>query len=269
MLLVSIFPTVYTVYLSISQWKAYFPDHPWVGVTNFQDLFTLANFYNSLRVSAEFVVLTVTFSILFGLILALALNQNLRGTNVFRAVIILPFTIAPIITGFTWRYLFDTNQGLVGAFILPSLGIHVGSILGNPLNAFLAVVFVDVWTKAPFMFLIILAGLQGISPSLYRAAKIDGANAFSSFRHITLPLLRRVLIIAIILKVIDSVNAFDQIYVMTRGGPGNATQVLGIQGYLIAFSSYNIGQASALGVIMIAISVVAITVLIRYYNKAT
>jgi len=257
------------IYLSISQWKAFFLDHPLVGVTNFVNLFSLANFYNSLRVSAEFVALTVTFSILSGLVLALTLNQNLRGTNVFRAIIILPFTIAPIITGFTWRYLFDSNQGLVGAFILPSLGIHVGSILGNPLNAFMAVVFVDVWTKAPFMFLIILAGLQGISPSLYRAAKIDGAGPFSSFRHITLPLLRRVVIIAVILKVIDSVNAFDQIYVMTRGGPGNATQVLGIHGYLIAFSSYDIGEASALGVIMVIISVVAITFLIRVYNKAT
>jgi ABC-type sugar transport system permease subunit len=265
---VTIFPTVYTIYLSVSQWKAFFLEHPIVGFANFSDLFTLADFYNSLRVSAEFVVLAVSLSILFGLILALTLNQNLRGTNVFRAVIILPFTIAPIITGFTWRYLFDSNQGLVGAFILPSLGIHIGSVLGNPQNAFFAVVFVDVWTKAPFMFLIILAGLQGISPTLYRAAKIDGAGSFSSFRHITLPLLRKVLIIAAILKVIDSVNAFDQIYVMTRGGPGNATQVLGIQGYLIAFSSYNIGEASALGVIMIVISVVAITVLIRYYNRA-
>src|SRR3989441_5681980 len=269
LLLVTIFPTTYMIYLSISQWKAFFLDHPLVGVTNFVNLFSLANFYNSLRVSAEFVALTVTFSILFGLVLALTLNQNLRGTNVFRAIIILPFTIAPIITGFTWRYLFDSDQGLVGAFIFPSLGIHIGSILGNPLNALIAVVFVDVWTKAPFMFLIILAGLQGISPSLYRAAKIDGASAFSSFRHVTLPLLRRVLIIAVILKVIDSVNAFDQIYVMTRGGPGNATQVLGIQGYLIAFSSYDIGEASALGVIMVIISVFAIALLIRYYNKAT
>ena len=269
LLLVTIFPTIYTIYLSISQWTAYFPDHPLVGLSNFANLFSLADFYNSLRVSAEFVALTVTLSILFGLALALALNENLRGRNVFRAIIILPFTIAPIITGFTWRYLFDSNQGLVGAFILPSLGIHIGSILGNPVNAFLAIVFVDVWTKAPFMFLIILAGLQGISPSLYQAARIDGASAISSFRHITLPLLRRVLIIAAILKVIDSVNAFDQIYVMTRGGPGNATQVLGIQGYLTAFSSYNIGEASALGVIMIIISVVAITFLIRYYNKAT
>lgn len=270
MFLVTIFPTVYTIYLSISQWQAFFPDsHPIVGAANFLNLFALADFYNSLRVSAQFVVLSVGLSILFGLILALTLNQNLRGTNLYRAVIVLPFTIAPIITGFTWRYLFDTNQGLVGAFILPSLGLHIGSILGSPLNAFLAVVFVDVWTKAPFMFLIILAGLQGIPPSLYRAAKIDGASAFSSFRHITLPLLKKVLIIATILKVIDSVNAFDQIYVMTRGGPGNATQVLGIQGYLIAFSTYNIGEASALGVIMIVISVVAITILIRYYNKAT
>ena len=265
----TIFPTVFTIYLSVSQWQAYFPDHPFVGAANFLNLFALADFYNSLRVSAEFVVLTVALSILFGLVLALTLNQNLRGTNVFRAVIILPFTIAPIITGFTWRYLFDSNQGLVGAFILPSLGLHIGSILGNPINALLAVVFVDVWTKAPFMFLIILAGLQGIPPTLYRAAKVDGAGAFSSFRHVTLPMLKKVLIIAVILKVIDSVNAFDQVYVMTRGGPGNATQVLGIQGYLTAFSSYNIGEASALGVIMILISVVAITVLIRYYNKAS
>src|SRR2546426_2785560 len=223
LLLVTIFPTTFMIYLSISQWKAFFLDHPLVGVTNFVNLFSLANFYNSLRVSAEFVALTVTFSILSGLVLALTLNQNLRGTNVFRAIIILPFTIAPIITGFTWRYLFDSSQGLVGAFILPSLGINVGSILGNPLNALIAVVFVDVWTKAPFMFLIILAGLQGISPSLYRAAKIDGAGALSSFRHINPPLFRKVLIIALILKVIDSVNAFDQIYLMTRGGPGKPT----------------------------------------------
>ena len=233
------------IYLSISQWKAFLLDHPLVGVTNFVNLFSLANFYNSLRVSAEFVALTVTFSILSGLVLALTLNQNLRGTNVFRAIIILPFTIAPIITGFTWRYLFDSNQGLVGAFIFPSLGIHIGSILGNPLNALIAVVFVDVWTKAPFMFLIILAGLQGISPSLYRAAKIDGAGALSSFRHITLPLLRKVLIIAVILKVIDSVNAFDQIYVISAGGPAGTTNTVAWIVYSNAFRNAQAGLGAA------------------------
>jgi multiple sugar transport system permease protein len=201
------------------------------------------------------------------MVLALALNQGLRGENIFRAFIILPFTIAPVVTGFAWRYLFDSNQGLVGAFILPGLGIHIPTILGSPTNAFAAVVFVDVWSKTPLIFLIILAGLQGIPINLYRAARIDGAGALSSFWHITLPLLRRVMIIAVILKVIDSVNSFDQVYVITTGGPGNATRVLALEGYIVAFSNSDIGMAAALGVLMIIISVIAISILIQYYNK--
>jgi multiple sugar transport system permease protein len=264
---VTIFPTIYTIYLSVTEYKSYVLTHQFVGAKNYLDLMNQANFYNSLHVSALYVVLTVAASIFFGFVLALALNQNLRATSIFRAIVILPFTIAPIITGFTWRYLFDSNQGLVGAFILPLLGLNFGSILGNPTNAFMAIVFADVWSKTPLMFLIILGGLQGISPTLYKAAKIDGASVTSSFTHVTLPLMKRALIIAVILKVIDSVNSFDQVYVMTRGGPGNATQVLAIEGYLIAFSNYNIGMAAALGVVMIVISVISISILIGYYNK--
>jgi len=264
---VTIFPTIYTIYLSLSEYKSYVLTHQFVGAKNYIDLINQANFYNSLHVSALYVLLTVALSIFFGFVLALALNQNLRATSIFRAIVILPFTIAPIITGFTWRYLFDSDQGLVGAFILPLLGLNFGSILGNPTNAFVGIVFADVWSKTPLMFLIILGGLQGISPTLYKAAKIDGASVTSSFGHITLPLMKRALIIAVILKVIDSVNSFDQVYVMTRGGPGNATQVLAIEGYLIAFSNYNIGMAAALGVVMIIISVISISILIRYYNK--
>ena len=257
----------YTIYLSLVEYKSYVLTHPFVGLQNFQLLVSFADFWNSLRVSALYTLATVSLSLLFGMVLALALNQGLKGENIFRAFIVLPFTIAPVVTGFAWRYLFDSNQGLVGAFILPALGIHISTILGSPTNAFAAVVFVDVWSKAPLMFLILLAGLQGIPPNLYRAARIDGAGAFSSFWHITLPLLRRVLIIAIILKFIDSVNSFDQVYVITTGGPGNATRVLALEGYIVAFSNSDIGMAAALGVIMIIVSMIAITILIQYYNK--
>jgi len=257
----------YTIYLSLVEYKSYVLAHPFVGLENFQLLVSFADFWNSLRVSALYTLATVSLSLLFGMVLALALNQGLKGENIFRAFIVLPFTIAPVVTGFAWRYLFDSNQGLVGAFILPALGIHISTILGSPTNAFAAVVFVDVWSKAPLMFLILLAGLQGIPPNLYRAARIDGAGAFSSFWHITLPLLRRVLIIAIILKFIDSVNSFDQVYVITTGGPGNATRVLALEGYIVAFSNSDIGMAAALGVIMIIVSMIAITILIQYYNK--
>lgn len=264
---VTIFPTVYTIYLSFVEYKTYVFTHPFVGLQNYSLLMKFADFWNSLRVSGLFVLCTVTLSIFLGMVLALALNQGLRGENIYRAFIILPFTIAPVVTGFAWRYLLDSNQGLIGAFLLPALGIHIPTILGNSTNAFVAIVVADVWSKTPLMFLIILAGLQGIPPNLYRAARIDGANALQTFWHITLPSLKRVLIIAIILKVIDSVNSFDQVYVITSGGPGNATRVLALEGYIIAFSESDIGRAAALGVIMILISIVAITILLRYYNQ--
>lgn len=264
---VTIFPTAYTIYLSLVQYKTYIFSHPFVGLQNYAYLVQSPDFWNSLSVSGVFVLCTVSLSIFFGLILALSLNQKLRGENVFRAFVILPFTIAPVVTGFAWRYLLDSNQGLLGAFILPGLGIHIPTILGSPSGALAAVIMADVWTKTPLMFLIILAGLQGIPPNLYKAAKVDGAGAWSTFSRITLPSLRRVMLIALILKVIDSVNDFDQVYVMTAGGPGTATRVLAVQGYETAFPFSNIGEAAALGVIMIIISLIAITILIRYYNK--
>jgi ABC-type sugar transport system permease subunit len=261
---VSAYPLAFNLYISFHHFLTISPETPFIGFGNYEFLFRNPDYLNSLRVSLIYTTATVALSFFLGLILALLLNEELRGQRVFRTIMILPLTIAPVVVGFAWRYLLNPELGLYGAVLLPTLGLNLKAILGDPTIALWAVILADVWGRTPLMFLILLAGLQAIPRDLYRAAKVDGANRLTVFRYVTLPMLRPAIVVALMLKIIDSINAFDAIYVMTGGGPGNATQVFSVFGVRLAFQFYNLGAASALGFTMVVISSIAASILIRY-----
>src|SRR3990172_2045777 len=231
---VTLFPGVYLLYMSVMGWTAFSPVVRFAGVDNFRTLLRSASFWEAAGTTLLFVALA----------LALALNEGLRGRGAMRTLLTLPLIVPPVVAGFGWKFLLSSDVGVIGAFLLPLAGIRVAP-MGDPRLAMASVVLADIWSKTSFMFLITLAGLQAIPPFLYEAARIGGAGFWAQLRLITLPLLKGVLIIAGILRVLDAINTFDVIFVMTQGGPGTATATFSILGWKIGFTYFDLGQAAA------------------------
>jgi len=256
------FPFVYMLYLSIHQWIAFRPEKSFVGLSNFKFILFSSEFRQSLVTTIIFVVVSVIVSIALGFVLALILNEQFRGRDLVRALLTIPAIIPPAAAGFTWKFLLDRDVGLLGGFLFPLLGIKE-AFLGNPSLALISVIGADVWCQTPLMFLIFLAGLQAVPVELFEAARIDGADFGQVVRKIIIPLLRPVLGLAVIIRFIFAFNSFDVIFTMTRGGPGIATQTLPLLGWKIGFQYYDLGQASALAVLMLIITVFFSTLLVK------
>jgi len=162
--------------------------------------------------------------------------------------------------------MYNADLGVL-PWLLGQIGIHIPRILGDPTWALYAVILVEIWSQAPFAFLVFLAAIQGINPELYEVASIDGASYWQSLRYVTIPLLRRAFFVVLLLRTIDAFKAFDILYVMTEGGPGRATEVLSMFGYRLAFVSWRMGAASAFAMIMFYIVVGISTVYIRLIQR--
>lgn len=262
------FPTVYLLYVSTHQWLLAQPVREFVGLSNFTALLTASDFHASLRVSLIYVIGSTLLTGFVGFTLAFLMTGALRGRDLMRTIIVLPLIIPPVVAGFAWKFLLSREAGLIGGWFLPKLGL-TSSMLADPQLAMISVLIADLWSKTPLMFLIFLAGLQAIPDDLYDMALIDGANRPELLTQIILPLLRPTIGLALVLRLIDAVNVFDVIYVMTQGGPGTATQTLPLLGWKIGFNYFDLGQASALAVIMLILVVVPSTIIIRRSTRLT
>lgn len=257
-----LFPTVYLLYLSFRHWVITRPAQYFNGFDNYRRVLGSATFWDAAGTTAVFLVATVAATLVLGTALAVALNRTFPGRGVVRALVVLPLLIPPVVAGFTWRFLLNREIGMLGSWILPAIGLDA-SMLADPSLAMVSIVIADVWSRTSFMFLILIAALQGIPGSLYEAARIDGATGVQEFLFITLPLLVPAMIVGVIFRAIEAVNTFDLIYVMTQGGPGTATQTLSIYGWRTAFTSFDIGRGAAIAVVMVIFAVIATTLLSR------
>ncbi len=232
-----------------------------VGLHNYIQLWSDAHFINSLLVTVRFVALSVTLEAIFGLALALFCLNEFRGIRLLRTVLIVPMVITPVVVGIVFRLIYASDAGMFTAISLAFGGAPV-QILGNPLGAFLGLVAVDVWEWTPLMFLILLAGLQSLPVEPFEAARVDGAQPWRIFVDHTLPMLRPVIAVAIVLRTIEAFGTFDQVFVLTRGGPGEATTLLSIYGYNTAFKFQQTGYAAALfatmGLLVLAFAIAAV-----------
>jgi multiple sugar transport system permease protein len=260
------FPTAFLFYVSLQQWVLFMEERRFIGLGNFHSIITSREFLQSLGITAIFVSASSILTLFFGLVLALILNENLKGKGVFRTLFTLPAIIPPVVAGFAWKFLLNREVGFLGGYILPSLGLKK-SILGDPKLALISVIMADVWSRMPLMFLILLAGLQAIPDELYEAAEIDGAGYWQALRNITIPFLKGAIFIALIIRFIDAFNLFETIFVMTTGGPGIATQTLPLLGWKIGFQYYNLGEAASLAVIMLLITILISQALIRRIRR--
>ncbi|NOX60702.1 MAG: sugar ABC transporter permease [Chloroflexi bacterium] len=268
LLLIVAFPTVYLLYVSFHQWFLYVPGLEFVGFGNFETLLRSPVFHSSVWVTIRYVVLSTLLTAIVGFFLAVLMSGALRAKGLLRTLVVLPLIIPPVVAGFSWKFLLSREVGLIGGWLLPSLGLKA-SVLAEPTLAFIAILIADLWAKTPLMFLIFLAGLQAIPTDLYEMAEMDGANSMQFIWEIILPLLRPTIALALVLRLIDAMNVFDLIFVMTSGGPGVATQTLPLLGWKIGFVHFDLGQASALAVIMLILTVAPSSMLIRRMTRLT
>lgn len=261
---VVLFPTVYLFWMSMQHWLVTDPERYFTGIDNFTRLLSGADFWQALRVTGAYLVLSTV--LMLGLGMGLALTFARASAGWMRAIVVMPLVIPPVVAGFTWRFLLNGEIGFLGAYLLPMAGLDLNP-LAEPGAALVSVVIADVWSRTPFMFLIFLAALQSIPRDYYEAARMDGANPLHEFFFVTLPLLKGALFVAILFRLVDAINTFELIYVMTRGGPGRATQILSLFGWRTAFQELDFGQAAALGVIMLIICLTGAMLMFRRFVR--
>ena len=223
-------------------------------------------FWTSLRHTVEFTAISTPILVALGLGMALALHGRRRGTAFYRAVFFLPYVLPISVTTLIWGYLLNPDRGILAAF-LRWFGIEPISWLSDPRLAMPAIIVTTVWWTVGFNLVLFLAGLQDIDPTLHEAASLDGANSWQRFRHVTVPGLRHVTVLVVVTQLIASFQIFGQVYIMTRGGPGDSTRVLIQHVYEAGFRQFQLGYASAVSLflfaMMLAVSAVQFRILRR------
>ncbi len=263
-----IVPTIFGLWISLHDYDYTLPDKPFVGLDNYIGLLGgdspfAEPFWNGMQATAIFTVASVPLLLVLPLAVALAMNLKFRGRNFFRAMYFAPYVLGVAVVAVLWRYLLDTNIGLVNNY-LDAVGLSgVVPWLTQLPWAWVSLVGVTLWWTLGFNTVIYLAALQDISPELYEAAKMDGATAVQRFRNVTLPGLRPVLLFITSVTIIASVNMFGQSYLMTQGGPGQDTRTAIYQIAETGLTSFNSGAASAMSLIF-TIFLAAVSVAVFY-----
>lgn len=253
-LLILAFPIAYTIYLSLTQWTGSVTRAPeWVGLDNYVRIFTDdPRFWAAFARTMGFTVLTVAVQTVLGVALAVLLHRELRLRGLLRSVMLMPMIATPVAIALVWRLMFQPDLGIFNQ-ILTAVGLPSSTWLANENLALPLLALVDTWEWTPLIALITLAGLTALPVEPMEAALIDRANAWQRFWHITLPMVRPVIVVALVFRLIDAIKTFDIIFVMTQGGPGFATETLNLYIYNSAFQYQKLGYASALLIVFFAL----------------
>ncbi len=252
LLAINIFPLIWTVYLSFTNYRANRPGRPidWVGTRNYERLLGNEDIWGYLQATAHFVVWTMVIQVLIGLGLALLINRNFKGASFWTTVILIPMMLSPAVVGTFWTYLYQPQTGIFSYII--NLFVSVGPIdmIGSVDLAPWSIIIVDTWMWTPYIMLLCLAGLRSIPDYLYEAAEIDRANAWQKFWYITLPRIMPFLMLAVLFRGIENFKMFDMVVELTSGGPGSTTEVASINLKREAFEKWRTGYSSAFAVIL-------------------
>ncbi|WP_409305063.1 carbohydrate ABC transporter permease [Peribacillus sp. SCS-155] len=258
----AIYPTIFLVTISFQNYNPINIENPFVGFENYSRLFQDHNFWNAIKVTAIFVVSTVTIEFVLGMALALLLNQQLKGKRVFRTLILLPIVMTPTVVGLMFRFMMNEQYGILN-YIAELIGIKRTAWLSDPDTALPALILTDIWQWTPFMAIILLAGLQGMSDDTIEAAQIDGASKWQTFIFVTIPGLSKIIYIAMLLRTIDSFRIYDTVYMMTNGGPVNYTSTLSWIVYDKGFKFLDFGYGAAICIILLIIVVTLLSFVLR------
>jgi multiple sugar transport system permease protein len=245
-------------------------DTPFIGLANYLQLFSDKAVANALFNTIYFTIVEVTAVTTLGLLVALLLNHPMGRWSGYRVMLLLPWAIAPVANAVLWKWIYHSNYGILNAILL-QFGIIDSNVtwLGDPFGALNMILLVDIWKSTPFIAILLLAALQNIPSSLYRAARMDGANQWQSFRYVTLPSLKTAIAIAVILQTIWALRVFDLIFVLTKGGPADGTVVMNFLAYRVTFNFLQFGYGAAIANVIFITSLILAIVYVRLMRPGT
>ncbi|HSB10800.1 MAG TPA: sugar ABC transporter permease [Blastocatellia bacterium] len=238
------------------------------SLANFGRLAGDGFFLSALAHTLVYAAIALTFEFLLGLGLAVMLDRPLRGRSLFRSVLLVPMMLPPVVVGVVWRLMLNPDFGAING-TLKGAGVNTEALTwtASPILALGSVIAVDIWQWTPFMFLVLLAGLQSIPQEPYEAALIDGSSGWQTFLHVTLPLLKPAILIALLLRTMDLLRVFDQIFILTEGGPGFSTETVSLYIYRTAFRFADFGYAAAMSFVLLLLTNVVSVGYIRLLQK--
>lgn len=265
------FPLLNAAWMSLHQIVLTKPDlgTPFIGLQNYREVLQTDYFLGALRITAIWVGVNLVIQIVLGMLIALLLNAVFPGRGVVRGILLIPWVVPSVVALMTWRWMYDGQFGIINS-LLTQFHIIARPVawLGNTETSLWAVMVESIWKGTPFVFVMLLAALQAVPRELYDSARVDGANAWQGFWRITLPLIRPTLVIAATLTTIYTFNNFNSIWLLTEGGPLRSSETLTILVYKEAFQAFDIGQATAIGMITFFMLLVFVAVFGRSYVRS-
>jgi multiple sugar transport system permease protein len=259
----SIFPFLFIVWMSFNEVSPIGGlSFEFVGLENWTNLFTDPDVRSSWIISGIYFVGTVGLEMTLGIAIALLVHEIVWGKNLAISLLLMPMFIAPVIVGLLGRFLVNPTYGLY-AWVLNTTGLFTGNILGSEVSALVAVILMDVWEWTPLITIIVLAGLASMPEEVLEAAKVDGANYWQRLRHMVMPFISGVVSVALLIRSMDAIRYFDIIFITTGGGPADATKIIPIRLYETAFRFFELGYAAAIGLGMLAFSILIANLFLR------
>ena len=251
--IIFIIPLCYAIGITFVRWTLIRPELgiSFVGLQNYIGILKDPFTYEVLGRTMLFLIFAVALEMVLGMAVATVLNWGYRGHSLLQSICLIPFMMAPIVVGFNWRFILNNTFGPIPT-LLETIGL--GSwvsipLLANPKTVMLILILVDVWQFTPFVVLVLLAGMKSLPTEPFEAARVDGASSWQRFKHITLPLLRSSLLVALVMRTLTALRVFDTVSIMTGGGPGSSSEIISYYGYRLAFQSYEMGRAGTVGIL--------------------
>lgn len=249
LILFQVVPIAIGTNASFRDWSLYDPQKTWVGLSNYAKVLTDKYFLTTVLPNTFlFVVFAVAIELVLGLVLALLLNRQFAGYKAVQTLLLLPLMVAPVIAAIMLRWMFNDQFGVVNV-VMESLGFGGVAWLAQRWTAFAVIVFADVWLWTPWFTILLLAGLQSLPKEPFEAAAIDGATRWRVFRHVTLPMLRPVIVVCVVIRTIDAFRVFDIVWTISAGGPARSTETISVYAYIEAFQSLDFAKGSAAAVV--------------------
>ena len=256
---VLIYPLAFSFWVSLHDYElTAIGQEQFIGLANYTGLLDNPSYWRAMTNTLTFVGLAVGLELVLGFGLALLLHGSVPLRHLFRSVLLTPMFITPIAVGLMFRFLLNSQLGVI-PYILQTMGIRVDWF--GPRMALFSIVLIDVWQWTPFMLLLLLAGLESLPAEPFEAARVDGASGWAMIRHITIPLMRPVILAAVVIRMLDAFKVFEYVYAITRGGPGERTEVIQYHIYRVGFRFFRMGEAAAMAYTLIVITLVLVIVL--------
>ena len=269
-LLVTIFPTIYSLGLSFTKWEVTLQEKPFIGLGNYIALFQDDRFLHAILITMIVVVVGVGVELIIGFSLAQMFVAEMKGKRIIVAALLLPVMVMPVVVGYTWRLLWDAQYGPINQIIGWIIGRpFTYTWLAQPNTAIFAILVTEIWQWTPFMFLVFLSGLAVLDPEIFEAADIDGAGGWDKLWHLTLPLMRPIIIVALLIRSLDALKFFDIIFTMSGGGPGNSTETISFYIYQVGYQFFRLGYGAAASFVLLIFLAVLLTFLLRMFKSAT